>query len=182
MILASTAQKAIIGGLSAAVVLLGGLLVAQTLRLADVRVDLASEQNARANDTLDRQALAADYAEKVRMVVAAHTNQQNRITDEFNQRIAASAAARAADADSNRRLLDGAEARAAGYRTSATTDFASCQRLADLTVALDRLAAEGKGLVDEGRGVVERRDAEVNLLLQIINNDRAAINQQSRKP
>lgn len=80
-----------------------------------------------------------------------------------------------ADLADARRLLDAAGKRAAGYRAQASADAASCRRLADRSAALDRSLAEGRGVVAELRGIVERRDAEVKLLADLLKADEALV-------
>ncbi|WP_225782678.1 hypothetical protein [Xenophilus sp. Marseille-Q4582] len=71
-----------------------------------------------------------------------------------------------------RRVRDGAEVRAARYRAQAQGDAAARRDLADRCEALDRQLAAGVGVVAALRGDLERRDAEVMLLVEQIQADR----------
>lgn len=69
--------------------------------------------------------------------------------------------------DAAQRLHRGAEGRAARYLAQAEAGGAACRALADRASALDRSLAEGRLVVEELRGVVVRRDAQVALLLDL---------------
>lgn len=57
-------------------------------------------------------------------------------------------------------------------RNRAATDPVACQRLADRSAVLAAMAARSRELLEGGRLVVERRDNEVQFLLDTVKNDR----------
>ena len=64
---------------------------------------------------------------------------------------------------------------AARDRDQVASDPAACLRVADRSAVLGDLAARGRELLERGRSVVEQRDAEVELLLGTVRNDRELI-------
>lgn len=81
---------------------------------------------------------------------------------------------RAALADA-RRVRDGAEVRAARNRAQSEGDAAARRDLADRCEALDGQLTAGLGVVAALRGDLERRDAEVMLLVDQIKVDRVLL-------
>jgi len=69
---------------------------------------------------------------------------------------------------------------AARDRDQAASDAAACQRVADRSAVVGDLAARIRELLERGQLVVEQRDAEVNLLLDIVQTDRTLIGMHKR--
>ncbi|WP_332567864.1 hypothetical protein [Comamonas sp.] len=141
----------------------------QTQRLAKVEIFQSKQAQAQA-----QQALAA--TEKKAVAVLVHGTAQQDNTHEYTQTLAKLEAGRTADA-----------ARIAGLqhdiRSVATrnaqlaSDAAACRSLADQHQRLGALASEGAELVSEAEGLVDRRDAQVNVLKGQVALDRALIDQ-----
>lgn len=144
----------------------------KTLQVSALRVDLA-EAKQQASDLQARsERLAREVTDLKVKNLAAHAAGQQEKEKEYAQALQQQAAARAADRHELSRLRNTIHAYARGTASggSATAAPVSDQdrldRLADL---LD----EGVELAQEGRGVVERRDAEVKRLLDQIGLDRS---------
>lgn len=159
--------------LQAACLVLLGLLLTQTWRLyteqrdhAQLRATVAEADRARATAALKHEA-----ATSLKEFGHAAATQEN--SDAFTLSAPVRDAIARADAARHRRLLDGAERRAATYRAMAEAGAAACSDLADRHATLDRHVVEGVAVVGELRADLERRDAEVALLRRQIDTDRA---------
>jgi hypothetical protein len=166
------------------------LLLATALTLAGVKCSEADSQRvaaARAVRDLEmergdrqaessRRAMAA-LAELQRVVglTAEHAKTQQEIVDGYENTLHGLESQRDAAASDAQRVRGQFAAYAARDRDAARTDPAACERVADRSAVLANLAAEGQGLLSEGRLLVERRDAEVALLMEVIANDRKLI-------
>ena len=139
----------------------------------------ADARIARVEVSQSKQAAAqAEHAqaaiEKKADAVITHGTAQQDNTHDYTQKLAALEAGRTADA-----------ARIAGLqrdiRSTATRnaqlagDAAACRDLADQHQRLAASAAEGAGVVDQLVGLVERRDAQVDLLQGQVAVDRALV-------
>ena len=148
---------------------LAGLLAFQTQRLAKVEISQSEQAQAQA-----QQALAA--TEKKAVAVIAHGAAQQDNTHDYTQKLATLEAGRAADAARIAGLQH--DIRASATRNAqATSDAAACRDLADQHQRLATLAARGAGVVGGLVGLVERRDAQVELLRGQVALDRKLLDQ-----
>lgn len=158
--------------------LIAALVVAlgwQTVRVADGKADLATERQARATETSERNRLALRESERVAGLQLAHAATQQEIVDVYTQIVQTLEAGRAADADRADRVRRQFTVSAARDREAARRDPAACKRLADRSELIAGTAAEGGQLLAETRRALEGRDAEVTLLLGLVRNDRALL-------
>ena len=144
----------------------------KTLQVAALRVALAEAKQQAADLQAEGERLARVVTDLKVKNLAAHAAGQQEKEKEYAEALQQQAAARAADRNELSRLRNTihAYARGAAPGGSATAAPVSDQD------RLDRLAGlldEGVELAQEGRGVVERRDAEVTRLLGQIAVDRA---------
>lgn len=168
-------QTAVTYALGVALIGASALAMQQHLSLLNTRLDLKEEQRQTEELRANRESAARIYASSLDTIRRKASAEQSKAADDHQTEILRLANAAAAERVRNQRLLDGAESRAARYRAVAEAGPASCSRLADRSIALDRQLAEGISVVNELRSVVERRDSEVALLLTTINSDRAAV-------
>ena len=159
----------------AACAVLLGLLLTQTWRLhteqtahAQLRATVAEAAQRRATAALKHEIFTASRE-------STHAADTSKNAEEFTTSQPVRDAIARADAARHKRLLDGAEARAATYRQIAASGAAACRDLADRHEALDRHVVEGVAVVGALRSDLVRRDAEVGLLRRQIDIDRALL-------
>jgi len=147
----------------------------QQVRIANAHTALATEQKARADETIERQNLVIAHGEKLREVESKHAADQQEKDEKYANQISTIKAAGAndrADANRLRRQL-------ADFTTSTTrpgeTDAVACQRAKDRLQSVGALLGEGIDLEAESRELIKQRDAEIELLLGQIRLDRKAI-------
>lgn len=169
------AQKVIIGGLGAAVVALGAYSITQHFTILNTRLDLSHEISERATETAMRESTARIFMQRMGDLRTQHSKDIKEKDDAFQTRIKNVQDAALADALRQQRLLADSENRAASYRRLADSGPAACKRLADKATEFDAIIAEGIGVEQEGRSLIEQRDAQIDLLLGIIDKDRAAV-------
>ncbi|ACY34297.1 hypothetical protein CtCNB1_3551 [Comamonas thiooxydans] len=144
------------------------LLALQTQRLAKVETSHSREAVAQA-----QQAQAA--TEKKAQAVVEHGAAQHENTHDYTQEMARLEAGRTADAARIAGLQH--DIRSAATRNAQlASDAAACRDLADQHQRLAAIAAEGAGVVGQLVGLVEKRDAQVNLLRGQIAVDREFLN------
>lgn len=148
----------------------------QQLRIGDLKLDLANEQKAASDLRADRERVAREHAARIADIQATHALQQQAQENEYEEKLNDLGRRNNAGAAESKRLrkLVQTYAAAASCSRGGGSGPAADQRAADRTSVLAGLLEEGIGLVVEGRGVVERRDAEVKRLLDQIATDRAA--------
>lgn len=135
--------------------------------IAGLRADVAEEMRERAEDL-------AKYRQEKADLAAAHAAAQQETVDEYQKKL------RLANDRVNERSAMVGRLRAqlvefsAISRTPADSDSAVLQRAGDRLQTLGGLLAEGSELLAEGVAIIERRDAEVTLLVDQIRVDRAA--------
>ncbi|RIX79106.1 hypothetical protein [Acidovorax cavernicola] len=151
------------------------LLGLQTIRVAEGKTALAEEHQARATETSDRNRAALREAERVAGLQLTHAAQQQEIVDVYTRIVQTLEAGRADDAARADRLSRQFAASAARDRQAARSDPVACERVADRSEVLAGAAAEGGQLLIEARRALEGRDAEVALLLGLVENDRALL-------
>ena len=138
-------------------------------RIARIEVSQSKQAQAQA-----QQAQAA--TEKKATAVVTHAAAQQDNTHDFTQKLATLEAGRAADAARIAGLQH--DIRAAATRNAQLAgDAAACRDLADQHQRLAALADEGAGVVGQLSGLVEKRDAQVNLLRGQIAADRMLLEQ-----
>jgi len=103
---------------------------------------------------------------------AAHAKAQQENVNAYEKKLDTLDGRRRAAAGDAERVRQQFAAFAARDRDQAASDPAACQRLANRSAILGDLAARGAELLRSGRFIVEQRDAEVELLLSTISNDR----------
>jgi hypothetical protein len=147
----------------------------QEVRVASTKAELANTARMWALDRANRTDLVRKLVEHNAETSARHAVQQQEMEDAFTKEKLALERRARSDADTAR----GLRAQLAAYTSRGSAgdqaDPASCQRARDRLEALGGLFAEGVELVVEGRGIVERRDAEVKRLVDQITADRAAV-------
>lgn len=155
---------------------LAALVGIQQLRLASLQVDLAQLREAQANiaQTQAQEALVATE-NKAEALLDHATNTQGNIY-EYTQTIQKLEAGRATDAGRIASLQQQLRTTAT-ERAQAAGDAAAARDLADHYRRLATSLAEGAGVVGELVGVVERRDAQVNLLKGQIEVERKLLMQ-----
>lgn len=150
------------------------LLGVQQLRVADLKVDLTNEQKAASELRADRERVAREHADQIAELEHQHATTQAEQESRYAKTFKALEDQRRTDSAAVSRMRDIIAAYAAsGGRTEGDIDAAAAQRAADRIDTLASLLAESVELVIEGRGIVQRRDAEVARLLDQIKLDRA---------
>lgn len=138
-------------------------------RIARVEVSQSKQATAQA------QKAQAATEKKADAVITHGTSQQDN-THDYTQKLAALEAGRTADAARIAGLQH--DIRATATRNAQlASDADACRDLADQHQRLAALAAEGAGVVGELVGLVEKRDAQVNLLHGQIAADRTLLEQ-----
>lgn len=145
------------------------LLAVQTQRLAKVETSHAKAAAAQAQKS------QADTEKKAEAVVE-HGAAQQENTHDYTQEMARLEAGRAADAARIAGLQR--DIRSAATRNAQLAgDATACRDLADQHQRLAALAAGGAGVVGQLVGLVEKRDAQVNLLQGQVAADRQLIDE-----
>jgi hypothetical protein len=146
------------------------------------KADTAEARKAVSDEKLDRQAentrralAALEDLQRVIAMQAAHAKAQQENVNAYEKKLAVLDGRRRAAAGDAERMRNQFTAFAARDRDEATSDPAACQRIADRAAVLGSLAARGAELLRSGRIIVEQRDAEVELLLGIVSNDRSLL-------
>ena len=143
------------------------LLAVQTQRLAKVEISQSKAAAAQA-----QQAQAA--TEHKAQAVAEHGAAQQENTHDYTKEMARLEAGRTADAARIAGLLH--DIRSAATRNAQLAgDASACRDLADQHQRLAALAAEGAGVAGELVSLVQKRDAQVDLLRGQVALDRGLI-------
>lgn len=151
------------------------LTVVQTYRLnteqvahKDLQLKIVKSEAANTKATLKAESLQAIKEQ-------AHTTSIQKVSDEFTtSQPVRDAIARADIARADRLRID-ADRRAATYHAQALGNATACGSLANRLEAFDRQLVEGTQVVADLGAVVARRDAEVVLLREVIDADRALL-------
>ena len=141
---------------------------------ADARIARTESAQSKQSAAHAEQAQAA--TEKKAEAVVEHGTAQQENTHDYTQKLAALEAGRAADAARIAGLQHDISS-AATRNAQLASDAAACRDLADQHQRLATLAAEGAGLVGDLGNLVQKRDAQVNLLRGQIAADRALLEQ-----
>ena len=154
---------------------LAGLLALQSLRLANAQLELAKVEVSQSKQAQSQAQQALAATEKKASAVLGHGAAQQDNTHDYTQQVAALEASRTADAARIAGLQH--DIRAAATRNAQLAgDAAACRDLADQHERLAALAARGAGVAGGLVGLVERRDAQVELLGGQVAADRGLIN------
>jgi hypothetical protein len=145
----------------------------------EVRVQRAQAETSKvkldfATDQAQRQEVARKLIEENGRLQTEHAAKQQELETRYAKQKTDYENRRRADAATVGRLRDQLATYTARGDAPDHTEPVACQRAGDRLEALGGLFAEGVELVVEGRGIVERRDAEVIRLLGQIGADRAA--------
>lgn len=151
------------------------------VELADVKVTLEKERDARSREDGQRTAIAAADERQTAGAQSIHAHDQQGIAHDLAEAKRALAVARTRHADADRRLRDtGAQLAAARAQLEAGGNAApsgGCEHQYRAAFGLleegHRLAEEAAGLVREGEDVIAERDAEVKALAAQVQADRA---------
>ena len=141
---------------------------------ADARIARVEVSQSKRTSEQSQQAQAA--TEKKAEAVITHGAAQQENTHDYTQEMARLEAGRAADAVRIAGLQHDISS-AATRNAQLASDAAACRDLADQHQRLATLAAEGAGLVGDLGGLVQKRDAQVNLLRGQIAADRTLLEQ-----
>ena len=146
----------------------------QEIRVRGLQVDLAKLEASQAK-TAQTQAQQAQAAteNKADALLDHATNQQENVY-EYRQKLAELETRRAADADRIAGLQHDLRATATKH-AQAASDLAACRSLADRHQELAGLAARSAGVIGGAIELVERRDAQVDLLKQQVLTERALV-------
>lgn len=147
----------------------------QQVRVSNAHSELASEKTARAEETAERLQLVITHELSLKSLLAKHTAAQQQKDDNYVAKVIElkdAAVRNAADARGLRLKL---EAFARSTRQPGETDAVACQRAEYRLPLVADLLAEGIELEAESRAIIQRRDAEVERLLEQIKIDRAAL-------
>lgn len=153
----------------------------QTWRLASAKADTSSaqvalreEKAARAAETAARATAAVNYGKQVSQLEHDHALTQQKLENQNAELQKELENRRAAD----QRIIAGLRGNLANYtagnRRPGETDAAALERYQHRLDVVGGLLGESFDLLIEGRGIVERRDAEVGRLLDQIRIDRLA--------
>lgn len=160
-------------GFQALALALGVLLLVQTGRLHSEQTAHEKLKTETAQAGTKRAMAALNIEQQAGAKESTHAQQTQEASDAFTTSQPMRDALHRADLDRAERLRSGAERRAATYRAMAQACAAASGGVTDRLAALDGQLVEGVAVVGDLRAVVARRDAEVVLLRQQIDADRA---------
>lgn len=149
---------------------LGGLLLWQTLRLASAEVAEAKARQALSTHIATQAQAAQVETTKKAGALLEHAGAQQGNTHDYTQTLKDLEAARAADAGRIAGLQHDVRA-AATRHAQLAGDAAAARDLADQHERLAARVAEGAGVVGELVGLVEIRDAQVKALQGQVETD-----------
>lgn len=157
------------GVIAALVALLG----VQQVRIAHAQAQVATLKQTAAELVADREKVALAHATHIASLQLDHAAQQQQQEIGYARKINDLETRRRAAAGESERLRHAIfQYAASGSLRGGEVDTPTAERAADRLDKLSSLLAEGTNLLEEGRGVVERRDAEVGRLLEQIGLDR----------
>ncbi len=164
----------------AAIAVLVGLLGVQQVRVDNLKVEVIAEKKKASDLRADAERVAREHREKIGQLERDHAANQTTLEKNYANTIKALEDQRRADNVAAGRMRDIIAAYAApGDLRGGQVDAAAIERAIHRLETLGGLLAEGAGLAIEGRGIVQRRDAEVTRLLDQIRIDRAACSPQT---
>lgn len=136
--------------------------------------DLDKERAARTAERNARVQAALDHSDAMRKLQKHHAEAQKTKDDDYAEKLAQAETDRRAGAATADRLRSQLAAYTASGRRPGESDAAAAGRCADRLQAVGGLLGAGLGLVEEGRAIIARRDAEVARLAGQVQIDRAA--------
>lgn len=152
------------------------LALALALLLAVQTQQLAKVETSHAKAAAEQAQQAQAETEKKAEAVVEHGTAQQENTHDYTQEMARLEAGRASDAVRIAGLQH--DIRSAATRNAQLAgDAAACRDLADQHQRLAAIAAEGAEVVGDLGGLVQKRDAQVNLLRGQIAADRTLLEQ-----
>lgn len=143
--------------------------------VSKVQKALSDEKLERQTDKTGRAIAALEDLQRVLALQATHAQAQKEHIDAYEKKLASLDSRRRAAAGDVERMRKQFADYAARDRHQAASDPAACFRIADRAAVLAGVAARGRELLERGRLVVEQRDAEVGVLLEIVRNDRGLL-------
>lgn len=158
-----------------AIVVLGAAVAGQEARVQSAKMDTEKVRREWAQDQSARQSAARLLVEHNAKLQREHAALQQDSEDAFTKEKQALERRLRDSTSTAGRLRDQLAAYTARGGAGSETDPVACERARDRLEALGGLLASGIELVVEGRGIVERRDAEVKRLVDQITADRAAV-------
>lgn len=153
-------------------------LLVLALGTQQVRIEHVKTQNATLKQTAaellaDREKVARQHAQHINQLQVKHAEDQYALEKEHAKKLTDIETRRRNAVAESERLRGAIHAYAAsGSLRGGDVDSAAAERAADRLEKLATLLTEGTGLLIEGRGLVEQRDAEVSRLLEQIVLDR----------
>lgn len=160
----------------------GGLLGYQYVEIAGLNAKVSAKDTEIAKlkldaekDRTDRLQLVAAHNLEIARLQQQHATHQQEIVNAYQDRILKLASERNLALARAERVQRDAEERAARDRQASCNDPASVERVKDHNAVLYGLVSEGYQLVEEGRLLLGERNAQVDALKRITENDRAVI-------
>ncbi len=173
----------VIGGLLLVIALMAAGIMLQLGQVKSLKLELAETKLMYADEVAAREREARVFAERISQLKTDHAVAQQERENEFvkvKARLEGERAADRARAVGLRQQLEAATN--AGDRPRDHVDAAACQRDADRLEALGRLAGEGLELLEEGRGLLNQREAELSHLLGQLQLDRQVLREAAKSP
>jgi hypothetical protein len=146
----------------------------QELRIGSLKTDVAQEKTGRATELALRTDAALKHATVMSTLAATHATKQQEKEDANNAKINKLETEQRAGAVVADRLRGKLAAYAASSRRPGETDTAAIERYESRLGVVSSLLGESVDLLNEGRGIIGRRDIEVKNLLDQIAIDRLA--------
>lgn len=153
---------------------LAALVGVQEIRVRGLQVDLAKLETSQAKMAQAQAEKAQAATENKAAALLDHATNQQENVYEYRQKLAELETRRARDAADIASLQQQLRTTAT-QRAQAAADAAAARDLADHYQRLAAHLAEGAGVVGELVGLVERRDAQVDLLKQQVLTERALV-------
>lgn len=153
-------------------------LAVQTVRVAHLQTDLAKLEASQSKTAQTQAEKAQEATENKASALLNHADNTQTNVYEYTQKITQLEAGRARDAADIASLQQQLRTTAT-QRAQAAADAAAARDLADHYQRLAAHLAEGAGVVGELVGLVERRDAQVDLLKQQVLTERQLVQQLS---
>jgi hypothetical protein len=161
-------------GIAIAFVALAAYAGIQTVRVADLKTDLAEEKLIGANERAALFKLAADAKGKIAKIQSDHAAQQQENSDEYAKARAKNQTRLAAVTAESERLSRQLSDYAAGRDLGPDTDAPACRGIRDRAAAIGDLLEQARGLATVFAGAAEQHADEVRVLKGQITADRVA--------
>jgi hypothetical protein len=155
----------------------------QQTTINGLRLELAEARTDRSEEIAAGERAARQHAEHISQLKTAHAVEQQERENVFAQAQQVLERTRAADrarAVSLRQQLEAATA--ASSRPRDHTDPVACEHDRDRLDSLGRLAGEGLELLEEGRGLLNHREAQLRHVIGQVLLDRQALREAATSP